>query len=110
MDKATNTENKNVKGALAYLLGPFTGAFFLLTEKSNGFVRFHAMQSLILFGALFIVHIVLTFSLIGLILIPFLTIAEFVLWILLMWKAFNGEEFMLPVVGELAKKQLMKMK
>jgi len=110
MDKTTNAENQNVKGALAYLLGPFTGVFFLLTEKKNSFIRFHAMQSLVLFGALFILHIILTFSLIGLILIPFLIIAEFVLWIMLMWKAFNGEEFTLPIVGELAKKQLVKMK
>ncbi len=110
MDKNNTKENQNVKGALAYLLGPLTGIYFLLTEKTNSFIRFHAMQSLILFGGLFVVHLVLTFSLIGLILIPFITIAEFVLWLLLMWKAFNGEEFMLPVVGDLAKKQLMKMK
>lgn len=110
MDKDTSGENKNVKGALAYLVGPLTGVFFLLTEKKNDFIRFHAMQSVLLFGALIVLHVILMFSLIGLIVIPFLMIAEFVLWILLMWKAFNGEMFVVPVVGEFAKKQLEKMK
>lgn len=108
MANEKSAENQNVMGALTYLVFFVTGAVFLVLEKKNNFIRFHAMQSLVFFGALFILHVILTFSLIGLILIPFLMIVEFVLWVLLMWKAFNGEEFMLPVVGEFSKKQLAK--
>ena len=46
--------NPKLMGALAYLLGPITGILFLLMEKGNKFVRFHAMQSTILFGGLFV--------------------------------------------------------
>lgn len=109
MDKAKNGESQNIKGALTYLLGPVTGIIFLLIEKKNSFVRFHAMQSVVLFGLLFIVYIILTFSLIGLVLIPFLLIAQFVLWILLMWKAFSGERYKFPYLGDLAERQLEKL-
>ena len=50
---------ENLGGALAYLLGPITGILFLLIEKNNQFVRFHAMQSTILWVAMFILSSVL---------------------------------------------------
>jgi uncharacterized membrane protein len=37
----------NLAGAVAYVLGPFTGIFFLVMEKQSRFVRFPAMQSLL---------------------------------------------------------------
>ena len=51
----------NVAGALAYLLGPITGILFLVIEKENRFVRFHAMQSTVLCVAWIIVSFGLTF-------------------------------------------------
>ena len=51
---------ENVAGALAYALGPVTGVLFLVLEKKSKFVRFHAMQSLITFGGLFVLNSVLT--------------------------------------------------
>ena len=102
--------NENVLGAVAYLLGFITGGVLLLVEKKSDFVRFHAMQSTILFLGIFILNIVLLFIpvlgwLVGLVL-PF---AVFILWIFLMWKAFNGERYKVPYVGDLAEKQLKKM-
>ena len=35
-----------------------------------------------------------------------LGLGGFILWLLLMWKAFRGEEWELPVFGEFARKQL----
>lgn len=107
----TNSSNQNILGALCYLLGPVTGIVFLLIEKQNQFVRFHAMQSTITFGVLFIAGIVLGFIplvgwMLGLILAP----VEFILWLVLMYKAFSGEMYKLPYVGEMAEKQLAKMK
>ncbi|MBL7159906.1 DUF4870 domain-containing protein [Candidatus Microgenomates bacterium] len=97
-------------GAAAYLLGPITGIAFLLIEKNNKFVRFHAMQSTILFGALFVVNFGLGFiPLLGWLVGLVLSLAAFVLWIVLMWKAFNGEEYELPYIGKIVRDQLGKM-
>src|SRR3569833_1979309 len=48
----------NVAGALSYLFGIITGVIFIVLEKENQFVRFHAMQSILVFAALFILGIV----------------------------------------------------
>lgn len=100
----------NVAGALAYLLGFITGIIFLIIEKKDKFVRFHAMQSTILFGGYFIVSMFIDY-------IPFLgwtinylvSIAGLILWVVLMWKAYNGEQYELPYIGKIAKEQLGKI-
>lgn len=103
---ATTKSNENILGAVAYLLGWVTGIVLLLVEKENKFVRFHAMQSTILFGALTLIGFV---PFIGWILAPILAIPAFILWLFLMWKAFNGESYKVPYVGDFAEKQLAKM-
>ncbi|HCM38080.1 MAG: hypothetical protein UV61_C0009G0060 [Candidatus Gottesmanbacteria bacterium GW2011_GWB1_43_11] len=107
---ATTQGNDNILGAVAYLLGFITGIVLLLVEKKSQFVRFHAMQSTILFGGLFVLNLGLGFiPLLGWLVGLVLFIAAFILWLVLMWKAFNGEMYKLPYVGELAEKQLAKM-
>jgi len=91
-------EDKNLKGALAYLLGFVTGIFFLMTEKENEFVRFHARQSTIVFGILFVLNFV---PLLNLFVIP----ASLLLWLFLMYKAYSGEKYKLPYIGGFAEKQ-----
>ncbi len=103
--------NENLMAAASYLLGFITGIIFLFLEKQNKFVRFHAMQSTILFGGIFIANIALGFIpiagwMVGLL----LSLVAFILWIVLMWKAFQGEMYKVPYVGDLAQKQLAKMK
>lgn len=103
-------KNQNLMGAAAYLLGPITGIILLLVEKENKFVRFHAMQSTILFGGLLIINIALGFiPLLGWLVGMLLSMFSFVLWMILMWKAWSGETYKLPYVGEMAEKQLAKM-
>lgn len=97
---------KNTAAALSYVLGWLTGIVFLLIEK-DPFVRFHAMQSIITFGGLTVLVMV---PIIGWILSPLVMIVGFILWLVLIFKAYQGEEFKLPVVGEFAKKQLARMK
>lgn len=107
---AEGKSDDNIKGTLAYLLGFITGIVLLLTEKKSQFVRFHAMQSTILFGGLFIINIALSFILLlGWLTNIVLSLVAFVLWLVLMWKAFNGEKYKLPYIGDLAEKQLAKM-
>jgi len=98
--------DENIEALLCYVLGWLTGIVFLLLEKNNQFVRFHAMQSLVVFLGLFVLSFVLGWIPI----IGFLTVIIFplgvILWILLMIKAFQGEKYKLPWVGDFAKKQV----
>ena len=95
----------NVAGLLCYLLGIITGIIFYLIEKDNKFVRFHAMQSIVVFGAFFVLSMVLSFiPVIGWTLLPILGLVTLILWIVLMIKAYQGEYFKLPVAGDIAEK------
>lgn len=107
--KTSSGLEQNVAGLLCYLLGFVTGIVFLLIEKENKFVRFHAMQSTIVFGGLFLVYIVLTVTIVLAILALPLFLVQLVLWILLMVKAYQGQMYKLPWVGDIAEKQLAKM-
>jgi uncharacterized membrane protein len=108
----TSTElEPNVAGLLCYVLGWVTGVVFLILEKDNKFVRFHAVQSIVVFGALNVVCFVLwMFTLIPYVWVFFLAINcivglfGFILWIILMLKAYAGEKFKLPVAGDFAEK------
>ena len=113
MEKTSSGLSQNLAGALTYLFGAVTGILFLLIEKENRFVRFHAMQSTILFGGYFVLSLIAglassisAFAYIWLIVSLPLAILIFVLWIYLMYQAYQGREYKLPVVGELAEKQL----
>lgn len=108
--KSASSTNENLMGAVAYLLGFITGIILLVIEKKNSFVRFHAMQSTIFFGGLFIVNIGLGFiPLLGWLAGLVLSLTAFIFWIILMWKAFQGEKYKLPVVGDFAEQQLKKI-
>ncbi len=109
MTKTSLGLEENIEGVLCYLLGFITGIAFYLLEKENKFVRFHAMQSIIVFGALFILQrvFILLFIFIpflGLTISWLLGLLGFVLWIILMMKAYQGEMFKVPIAGEIAEK------
>lgn len=110
-EKQTTTTNQNMLGAVAYLLGFVTGIVLLLVEKENKFIRFHAMQSTIVFGGLFILQFVLgMIPVLGWLVGMILVIGGLILWIVLMIKAYQGELYKLPYVGKFAEDQLAKMK
>ena len=92
---------QNVAGLLCYVLGWVTGIIFFVLEKDNKFVRFHAMQSIIVFGAITVVDIIL-----GWVLSWLLSILALIPWIVLMVKAYRGEKYKLPVAGNIAEKQV----
>ncbi len=99
--------DQNVEGVLCYIVGWVTGIIFLLIEKENKFVRFHAMQSLVTFLALYILSIVLPFipiigSIISILIIPL----SIVIWLFMMYKAYNGEKYKLPYVGDFSEEQI----
>ena len=103
----------NVEAGLSYVLTWVTGLIFFLMEKQNRFVRFHAMQSILFFGGITVVQILL--NIINAFDVPFLGIitlligavigiVEFVGWIILMINGFQGKYFKLPIVGDYAER------
>jgi uncharacterized membrane protein len=104
--KSSTGIQPNVAGLLCYLLGFITGIVFLIIEKENKFVRFHAMQSIIVFGGIFVLNVILTFiPFIGWLLGFLISLLGLILWILLMVKAYNGTMYKLPVVGDMAEQK-----
>ena len=95
----------NLAALLSYLLGWITGLIFYLVEKKNKFVRFHAMQSILVFGGLAVINIVLlVVPVLGVLLGLLLSITGIILWVILMIKAYQGDYFKLPIVGDIAEK------
>lgn len=106
-DRTSLGLDANVVASLAYLLGWISGAILLFTERQNRFVRFHALQSVIVFGTLSIAwFLFLSIPLLGW-LISFLLIPPIsaVIWLVLMFKAYQGERFKLPIVGDIAEQR-----
>lgn len=115
-ETATFGLNENIAGACCYALWWLTGIIFILVEKENKVVRFHAMQSILTFVPLGILGWILglmavgsgyytvfnVWSAVG----TLLTIIEIILWLVLMYKAYMGEQFMVPIVGPIAARQL----
>nr|WP_237417146.1 DUF4870 domain-containing protein [Halobacillus litoralis] len=92
------------------MLGFISGIVFLLIEKENEFIRFHAMQSVILFGFFFVFGFVVNLiPIFGLFVSLLMAPVTLVLWIVLMVKAYQGEKYHLPVTGKMAEEQLQKM-
>jgi len=105
---------ENVAGFVAYVLGWITGLILFLIDK-RPFVRFHAAQSIVIFGGLTILNIGLTMfhlaSMFGGMGIFFFVIGfvhgviwlvGFVLWILCMVKAYQGVLFRVPIAAGIA--------
>lgn len=105
LGKTATGMQPNLAALLSYLVGFITGIIFYVLEKDNKFVRFHAMQSIVVFGFLFVVGMFVgILPGIGFFLGYLLWILDFVLWLILMIKAYNGEYFKLPVAGDIAEK------
>jgi uncharacterized membrane protein len=96
--------SQNTAAGLSYVFGWVTGLIFFLTEKNNRFIRFHAMQSIIFFGGLTILNIILDIIPYGSYLGWIVGIVGFVGWIVLMVNGFQGKYYKLPIVGEYAEK------
>ena len=103
-EKTSTGFDANVAAALTYLVGFVTGIIFLIVEKDNRFVRFHAWQSTILFAGIVLVDILLQIvPLLGALLVLFIVIpGSAILWLVMMFKAYQGEEYKLPLVGQMA--------
>ncbi len=106
--KTSSALDPNVAAALSYGLGWISGIAFLLVERENTFVRFHAMQSTIVFLTLSVACILLqSIPILGMLVAVFIVIPlAAVLWLLLMFKAYQGERFKLPIAGDMAEQRI----
>ena len=96
----------NVAAMLAYLFIP--AIIFLVIEpyNKNRFIRFHCFQSLFYALACFVLGFVLMFiPLLGIVIGLLLWLLEFAVWIILLLKAYQGQKFKLPVIGDMAEQQ-----
>jgi uncharacterized membrane protein len=123
MVKATFGLEENIASAACYFLGWLTGIIFFLVEKDNKTVRFHAMQSILTFLPLMIIIWIIgavvgmmmigaagvgavgIWGILGLIML-LIEIIMLLLWLFLMYKAYIGEKFLVPIVGAIAEGQV----
>ncbi|WP_256301951.1 DUF4870 domain-containing protein [Haloarchaeobius salinus] len=129
MDEGTTTKSTtttesglepNVAGAVAYLFGFITGVAMLLIDGDNEFVRFHAIQSIAFNVVVVAVYVVLSFVTLFLsflpvvgdlfsflfgLFYPVVGLVTFLVWAFLLYKAYEGERFELPVIGSIAASQ-----
>lgn len=99
----TESMDPKLSALLCYLLSIIGGIVFYMISKDK-FVRFHAMQSIIL-GAVFVVIDVLFWF------IPFVFFFGWIIWlgflalsVVMMIKAYNGEKYKLPIIGDIAER------
>jgi uncharacterized membrane protein len=105
MAKTSTGLEENIAGLLCYVLGWVSGIVFLILEPKNKFVRYHAIQSIIVFGAITIVLAILSpIPIVGTIFFGILWALWVILWIVLMVKAYQGTKYKLPVSGNMAEK------
>ncbi len=105
-EKSSTGLDVNLAAALTYLLGFVTGIVFLVIEKESKFVRFHAMQSTLTFIVIFVLmNVFMFFPFLGWAMSTMLWLVGLILWLVLMFKAFQGEKFKLPIVGDLAEQK-----
>jgi uncharacterized membrane protein len=109
--------DENVAAALSYVLGFVTGVIMFIVESENDHVRFHAAQSIVVSGALFVVSVALNVmefiagfsdilgfilgAVLGLISL-LLSLGGFVLWIYLIVRTYQGENPRIPVAAGVA--------
>ena len=104
-EKTSSGLDANVAAALSYLVGFVSGLIFLLVEKDNKFVRFHAMQSTLFFIGIVIIDVLLRVlvPILGALVVIFLLIPlSAIVWLVMMYKAYQGEDYKLPLVGQWA--------
>ena len=122
--KSSTGLDENVASLLAYVFGIVSGLIFFLIEKDSRLVRFHGMQSTLLAGVFWVGEIALWIlstiiviiisqisGLLGTLVWALLGLLAFVLgigaligWVLCMIKAYQGQYFKLPVLGNFAEK------
>ena len=105
MVKSSTGLEDNTAGILCYVLGWISGIVFLIIERESSFVKYHAIQSILVFGAITVISALLGWiPILGLIIRIAIGILAFVLWIMLMVKASRGERYKIKWAGDYAER------
>ncbi|MCZ2257422.1 DUF4870 domain-containing protein [Sporosarcina sp. G11-34] len=97
--------DENLAALLCYIFSIVTGVVFLVIEKENKFIRFHALQAIFLFIFVFGLGIILGYiPLIGWLISLLISPIIFFLSVFLMYQAYQGKMFKLPIIGDMAEK------
>lgn len=97
----------NVAGLLCYVGVWITGIIFFILEQKNNWIRFHAAQSIVVFGTLAVAGAILGWiPAIGPVFTSIIGIIGFVCWIVLMVKAHHGERYKMPWAGDIAERMV----
>lgn len=120
-ERSSTGLDANIAAALSYFFGLLSGALFFAIENESRFVKYHAMQSMLVSLAAIVIYIAYTIVFMILWRLPFigwiagifatlgwalLALGFLGLWLFCMFKAFQGERFKLPYLGEVAEKQV----
>lgn len=98
---------EHIAGALCYFFPFIGGVVFLALEKRSRFVMFHALQSLITFGALMILHVLSGFvPFLGALMSAILSLCSFAVWLIMIYQTLSGKWYKLPWAGDIAESQL----
>ncbi|MDR3771900.1 MAG: DUF4870 domain-containing protein [Terracidiphilus sp.] len=115
-ESAPSGLSDNGAGALAYIT--FIPAILFLVMppyNQSPYVRFHSWQSIFFNIGAFALYVVLAIlgriPFLGLLVIPLMLVLDlglFILWLVVVLKAVNGQRFMIPIIGALAETQASK--
>lgn len=120
-EKSSTGLDVNVASALSYVLGLVSGVIFFAIETQSRVVKYHALQSMLMSVAVMVVYIVYSVlwaimarvpllgwvaGIFGFLGWAVLMLGFLALWIYCLVKAFNGERFKLPYLGEIAERQI----
>ncbi len=95
----------NVEALLCYVGGWISGIVFLVLEQKSRYIRFHAIQSIVVFGVLTLAGVILgSIPVIGVGFRWAIWVTGFILWIILMLKAYAGEYYKMPGAGNFAER------
>ena len=96
---------ENIVAALSYAVGWLSGIFFLLLERNNKFVRFHAMQSVLLFMPIVIfLFLVGWIPYIGWLIADGAGMTAMLILVIMMYMAYRGSKLKIPIIGKIAYK------
>lgn len=98
--------DEKTAAALSYVFGPFSGIFFLIISK-NEFVLKNAMQSVVVFTMLLILNIIFGATPAAFLfapLLPIISILTFIIWLTLIYKAWQGDYWEVPLLSPISKK------
>ena len=100
--------SRNLVAALSYFLGFITGIIILFVEKDDKFIRFHAMQSTVIFTSLFVINFAvnLLFGFASGFVSGMISVISLIIWLVSMIRAYQGELFKWPIAGDFSEKQV----